>query len=67
MSDINEKYTTIHAKTNKKLESIYYLLKSHKEKFEKSQMTDWGYVGDLNMVNEELSEIEKFLKNQKYC
>ena len=37
-------------------------IKQHKEEWNKSKKTNWGYVGDLNHINNKLEDILKFLR-----
>jgi hypothetical protein len=44
-----------------KLRTIQSMLISHKGRFEEDGSTDWGYVGDVGKVNDDLGEIMNFL------
>jgi hypothetical protein len=44
-----------------KLRAIRSMLISHKGRFEEDGSTNWGYVGDVGKVDDDLGEIMNFL------
>lgn len=56
------KYNQLMIKIENDLILLYEKLKKHQKEFNKDS-SNWGYVGDLEYVSNEIDEVVKFLKN----
>ena len=56
------KYNQLMEKIENDLILLYEKLKNHQKEFNKDS-SNWGYVGDLEYVRNEIDEVVKFLKN----
>jgi len=59
----SERFTINYTECFTKIQSIEHMLIDMKHKFSQDSK-NWGFVGSISHVNEELTEIEQFLKGE---
>ena len=48
---------------NRSIAQLMVLLAAHRKAFDSTPKTAWGYVGDLNQLNDALEDAVEFLKS----
>ncbi len=56
-----KKYNKHQLEVNSKIDILKDKLKKHQSQFEENN-SNWGYVGDIDYINNKLNEILEFLK-----